>query len=216
MVEKQDKFGGEIITTRKTANCVLKQKCKYEGACGAPILILPGYREEDMSFDNDVKFKDWVFDNHDTYTCELPHDECEHDVFCVADALDKETNRIGSPANLVGFCYGGNVAQAYASTRPEKVRKMALITTTDVKRVRNIVEQAFKLKDLNEVKKVDFKVIQDKITAPTYIYNCIGDRLIGGNPPSIKNAQVREDFFCVHGIVKKSIKGEVERFFNKR
>lgn len=184
-------------------------------ACGNPVYILLGYREDDMKFDNEVKFKDWVFDNHDTHTCELPYDACKHDIFCISDELHDELKKQEDPVNLIGLSFGGNVAQAYAIKHPKKLNKMALISSTDLKRVNSLMKSALKLKHFDNARSVNYEEMQMEINTPTFIYNCFIDRIFGGNPPKIKGADVEEDLFCLHGVVKPSIKGRVERFFQK-
>lgn len=196
--------------------CELDKECKYKDLCGNPVYIIPGYREKDMEYDNNIKFADWTFDYHDTYKCFLPYNKCEHDVECIADELNDILEDRGEtqPIDLVGLCFGGNVAMQYAAKHKDKVDNLALVSTNDMKRVNMLTEAALDIRDIENVKNTDFKAIANEVEADTFIYNCFSDRILGGNPPNIKGAEVREDIFCIHGQLNPSLKNIVETFLD--
>lgn len=199
-------------------NCVLSSECKYPGACGIDIYMLPGYREEDMEFDHTKKFtKAWDSDYNRLFKCYLPYDKCKHNPYCIEKFLHKEVAKHSGDKQmgLVGLCFGGTVAQVYASEHPEKVKKLALIQTTDMTRTKSLLNKKLKLKDMHIARQVDYEKIYNNVKADTFIHNCILDRLIGGNPPKIKGAEIQEDLFCIHGQVPKSIGKKTMRFINK-
>jgi len=181
--------------------------------------MIPGYREEDMKFDHNTKFTNaWDSDFNSVYKCYLPHDKCEHDPFCIADALrvEIEKNSGDDPIGLVGLSFGGAVSQIYASKHPDQVKKLALIQATDMSRTRPLVISALKLNDVNNVVNINWDEIDDNIKSDTFVYNCLGDRILGGNPPNIKGAKVREDIYCIHGMVPDVIGSRTMRFINQR
>lgn len=201
----------------KEPNCKLWSDCKYPGACGTDIYMIPGYREEDMEFDHTTKFTDaWDSDFNKLYKCYLPYDECNHDPYCVSEKLHGEIvkNSKEDPVALIGLCYGGGVAQVYASQHPDRVKKLALIQSTDMKRSPRFAERIFKIKDADNVRKINWREIQDIIQSDTFIYNCMSDRLIFGDPPKVTGAKVREDMYCVHGQVPPSVGSRTIRFIN--
>lgn len=200
----------------ESTSCKLVKKCESD-KCGSDVFMLPGYLEEDMDFDNSIKFADWTFPKHDTYVCFPTYKKNKHDIFPITDDLHKEIKRISGEEkiSLVGFCFGGNVAQNYVVQHPKKVEKLALILVTDLKRMSPLISRLMKIPDMETVRTVDYKELQKKIGdlgVETYIYKCNSD-IISGDLPSIKGARVKSDWYCLH-TVPINLKNELASFLD--
>ncbi len=198
--------------------CKLRSKCKYDkDECLNPIFIIPGYREKDMKYDNEVKFNYLKFDNMDTYACYLTYEKCKYNIDCIVDELDKTISKItDDKVNLIGLCFGGNVAMKYSAKHKDKVNKMALIYTGDLN-VPKPISKLYNLKYIDNARKtLEFDKVQKEIETPTLVYSCLLDLPIFGSPPlKIKNMKFKQNIFCVHGEPTTKLKSEVQSFFNK-
>jgi len=196
--------------------CTLLKECQEE-PCGPDVYMMPGYLEEDMNFDNIVKFGHWTYKHHDTYACFPPYDKCHHDVNCIADDVRKEIKKVSGDekVSIVGMCYGGNVAQAYASKWPEEVDRIALVMTTDFNKADRRIATAMGWHggDFDIVRNTDFDSIRKNISAKVFEYNCKIDELFG-DPPRVEGSSGVNAWYCIHWIPPPYVFDRIQEFLD--
>jgi pimeloyl-ACP methyl ester carboxylesterase len=144
----------------------------------------------------------WDLPNRRIFECDTKYEEYNHDLDKVVERFRKGVlQNSKKPIDMIGYSWGGFVAQEYAQRYPDDTSKIVLVNS--FAKVVSIAETAAALKllqetgldtrvnedtrDIENALRYDF--LENDIRAPSFSYNCFFDTLIGGVPPTINGIQ---------------------------
>jgi len=196
--------------------CKITQECKpAQEVCGNDLYFLSGYITDTM----EAQLPNWKISNRRIIECETKYEENGHDLDTVVNLVRKGIQQIGNgKVDLLGFSWGGFVAQEYAQRYPDGVNKLVLINSfskvnSDAVAALSIlreigIEPRINGDELYIKRALQYDFRENDIQVPALVYNCSLDISFAGSPPNIKGARSVTDI-CSHSWGRADSGGKI-------